>query len=134
MRPKVYWMRPEDDWVRLPQGDSRTTRRQVTKERNFFFSIFRNYTCTCVCFFKFVFSKHTHTIIFYFESVRTGAHKYRLRRNSTYKEQNEQVFFLCSVGTLPTRNKNEQLFFPFSQLPRVRLSEQVSSLAVEIIM
>ena len=90
---KGNWMRPEDDWVRLPQGDSRTTRRQVTKERNFFFSIFRNYTCTCVCFFKFVFSKHTHTIIFYFESVRTGAHKYRLRRNSTYKEQNEQEFF-----------------------------------------
>ena len=74
---KGNWMRPEDDWVRLPQGDSRTTRRQVTKERNSLFSIFRNYMHTCVFEIVFEFnSKHTHAIVFYFESVRTGAHKY----------------------------------------------------------
>ena len=47
---KGNWMRPEDDWVRLPQGDSRTTRRQVTKERKFYFQFFE--TIRVRVFFK----------------------------------------------------------------------------------
>ena len=38
----------------------------------------------------------------------------------------------CPVGALRTMNKNEQVFFLVPQPPRVRVSEQISSLAVEI--
>ena len=38
----------------------------------------------------------------------------------------------CLVETLRTMDKNEQMFFLVPQPPRVQVSEQVSSLAVEI--